>query len=191
MTDMTDRPVSPQGYAAIQKGLHWLVALLVLVVYGITYLEDLYPHGDPRQDGVWWLHISFGVLLLLAVMTRVVVRLVLKAPPLTDHMRSIEKLGAHLAHYGLYALLIATPLLGMMTAWYRGDTVTFFSLFTVPPVVAADHAMGRTLKDIHGLCANAILIVAGLHMAAALWHHFVRRDDTLLRMLPGKRKSRQ
>ena len=190
MYDMPPLSASSQGYAAIQKLLHWLVALLVLVVYGITYLEDLYPHGDPGQDTVWWFHISFGLLLLITVAARVIVRLVLRTPPLPDHMRPIEKLAAHLAHYGLYALLVATPLLGMVTAWYRGDAVSLFGLFTVPPVVAADHAMGRTLKDIHGLCANIILIVAGLHMAAALWHHFVRRDDTLRRMLPGGAENR-
>lgn len=173
------------SYAPAQKALHWLIFLLVIGLYGLTYGEDFFPRGDPGRATIWWLHISFGLLLAALVVLRVATRLSLGAPKLPAAMTAMEQKLAHLAHLLLYALLVIIPLLGIVLTWFRGDALTFFGLFTIPSPVAPDKAVAGVIREAHSLCANLILIVAGLHAVAALWHHFIRKDDVLRRMLPG------
>jgi len=177
--------MATSSYSPSQKGLHWLIFLLVIGLYGITFAEDLYQRGTPERAMVWWLHISFGLLLAGAVVARLGLRLTRGAPNLPSSMSVNEQRLAQLAHLGLYALMIAIPVIGVVLTWLRGDTLTFFGLFTIPAPFAPDRELGRTVKELHELAANLILALAGLHAAAALWHHYVRRDDVLTRMLPG------
>jgi cytochrome b561 len=177
--------LSSSFYRPLQKALHWVTFLLVLGIYGLTYVVDLYPRGDPGRVAIWGLHISFGLALLVLVVLRIIERLRLGAPGLPSSMNGLEALLAHSAHVILYALLLVIPLLGVTLVWLRGDTLSFFGLFSFPALFAPNKELAGLVKEIHSLCANGILIVAGLHAAAALWHHFVRRDDVLQRMLPG------
>ncbi|TPL10190.1 cytochrome b [Mesorhizobium sp. B2-4-14] len=171
-------------YTSAQKAMHWAVFLLVIGLYGLTYVADVFPRGDPGRALVWWLHISFGMLLFALVVIRLGLRLALGTPGLPGEMSELERWAAKVAHLLLYALLVAIPVLGILLTWYRGDALSFFGLFTVPAPVAPDRDTGRFIRELHSLCANLILILAGLHAAAALWHHFIRRDDVLKRMLP-------
>lgn len=176
-------------YASSQKAIHWAVFLLVVSLYGLTYVADLLPRGDAGRNLVWWFHISFGLLLFVLVVTRIGLRLVRGAPDLPAQMTRLEKWMAKVAHLLLYALLVAIPVLGILLTWYRGEPLSFFGLITISAPFAPDRASAGTIKELHSLCANLILVLAGLHAAAALWHHFVRRDDVLKRMLLGARAS--
>lgn len=172
-------------YASSQKAIHWTVFLLVIGLYGLTYVVDLFPRGDPSRDLVWWFHISFGLLLFVLVILRAGLRLTRGAPGLPSEMTQLERWMAKLTHLALYALLVAIPVLGILLTWYRGDALSFFGLFTIPAPFSPDRTTAGIIKELHSLCANLILILAGLHAVAALWHHFIRRDDILKRMLPG------
>jgi len=173
------------SYTSSQKAIHWVVFVLVIGLYVLTYLADIFPRASPGRAFVWWFHISFGLLLFALVVMRVGLRLTLGTPGLPQEMSELERWVAKIAHLMLYALLVAIPVLGILLTWYRGDALSFFGLFTIPAPVSADSATARTIRELHSLCANLILILAGLHAAAALWHHYVRRDDVLKRMLPG------
>lgn len=177
--------MSSTSYRPVQKSLHWLIFLLVLVCYALTYNDLFFPREDPGRAYAWWIHISLGLLLLALVALRIVTRLALGAPPLPFTMTRLEAFLAHAAHLLLYALLIAIPVLGVVLTWLRGDALSFFSLFTIPSPIAPDRDLAHLVKNLHELCAYGILTVAGLHAAAALWHHFIRRDNVLTRMLPG------
>ncbi|MFD1627114.1 cytochrome b [Azospirillum griseum] len=179
--------MATSSYSPMQKTLHWLTFLLIIGLYGLALAEDLFERGDPGRAMVWWLHISFGLMLAVMVAARLGLRLTRGAPDLPASMAGHERALAHLTHIGLYGLMIALPLLGIVLTWLRGDTLTFFGLFTIPAPFAPDRALGRTVKEIHELAANLILALAALHTAAALWHHHVRRDDVLKRMMPGSR----
>lgn len=172
-------------YASSQKAIHWAVFLLVIGLYGLTYVVDLFARGDPGRALVWWLHISFGLLLFALVVVRVGLRLVLGTPGLPLEMSQLERWAAKVAHLVLYGLLVAIPVLGILLTWYRGDALSFFGLFTIPAPFPPDRATAGSIRQLHSLCANLILILAGLHAAAALWHHYVRKDNVLRRMLPG------
>jgi cytochrome b561 len=89
---------------------------------------------------------------------------------------------ARLAHGVLYLLLIVTVLLGVANAWVRGDTL--FGLFKIPAFDPGNTELRESVEDWHGLSANILLALAGLHAAAALLHHYVFKDDVLRRMLP-------
>ncbi|PZV40439.1 cytochrome b [Mesorhizobium kowhaii] len=174
----------PFAYTSIQKFLHWTLFLLVVLLSALTYGEDLLPRGDPTVNVIWRLHISFGLLLAGLVLWRVVLRGLRGVPGLPDEMSAPERTAAKIGHLVLYALLIAIPILGILLTWFRGDALTFFGLFTVPAPFAPDRPTARTIRELHSLCANGILIAAGLHALAALYHHFIRRDAVLTRMLP-------
>jgi cytochrome b561 len=172
-------------YTASQKWLHWSIFGLVVLMYALTFGEDIFPRGDARVDAAWKIHISFGILFAVLVAWRLVVRLGTGAPALPLEMTPLERTAAKAAHLLLYTLLLVLPVLGILLTWYRGDALSFFGLFAIPSPVTPDQAMARSIKGLHSLCANGILIVAGLHALAALWHHYVRRDMVLRRMLPN------
>ena len=85
-------------YAGSQKAIHWTVFLLVIGLYGLTYVEDLFPRGDPGRDLVWWFHISFGLTLFVLVVLRIGLRLLYGAPELPSEMTSLERWLAKVAH---------------------------------------------------------------------------------------------
>jgi cytochrome b561 len=99
----------------------------------------------------------------------------------------LDQLG-RLAHYALYALLVAAPVVGIVLQFARGDALPVFGLFEVASPWAADRAFAGAVKEVHEVLANALVILAALHAAAALLHHFALHDRTLLRMLPGARR---
>lgn len=176
--------MSRATYTASQKWLHWSLFGLVLFMYALTFGEDIFPRGDARVDVAWRIHISFGILFAVLVALRLALRLGNGAPALPDGTTPLEGLAAKGGHLLLYALLVAIPVLGVLLTWYRGDALSFFGLFTIPSPVTPDRAVARSIKGLHSLCANGILIVAGLHALAALWHHYIRHDAVLRRMLP-------
>jgi len=173
-------------YSATQKFLHWFIFLLVLLVYGLTYAEGLFERGDPGRDTVWWLHMSFGLLLLALVFVRIAVRVGSGAPEDVAGTSPLGHWAAHAIHFALYVLLIAIPLSGIALAALRDMPLSFFGLFTLPAPLAPNRAAVPSVQEVHELLANLILVVAGLHALAALWHHYVRHDEVLRRMMPER-----
>jgi cytochrome b561 len=173
------------NYSPAQKTLHWLVFALVTFLYGITYVEEFFPRGSPGRAWVWWLHVAFGLLLAAVLILRISTRLRLGTPAPVRSITPLEERAARITHLLLYVLLVAVVILGIVLAFYRGNALSFFGLFTIPSPVAADRETARSFQELHNLGATALVILAGFHAAAALWHHWFRRDAVLERMLPG------
>ncbi len=91
---------------------------------------------------------------------------------------------ARIVHYGLYVLVAATVAAGLLNVWVRGDSI--FGLFSVPRLAPGNAGLKETIEELHEWLANAVLIVAGLHAAAALFHRYILRDEVLRRMLPER-----
>jgi cytochrome b561 len=87
-------------------------------------------------------------------------------------------------HYALYLLLATTVILGVANEWVRGDTI--FGLFSVPSFAPGDKALRGQIEDLHSWSANTLVILAGIHALAGLWHHFIQKDGVLRRMLPAR-----
>jgi cytochrome b561 len=160
--------------------LHWLTAALVVILWTLGQTIDWFPKGAPKIDARS-VHIVLGATLGIVI----IVRLLWRAGS-GRKLPSAESgwlgLAAKAVHYGLYALVAATVVLGIFNAWQRGDVL--FNVYTIPRLVPGDLALKRTLEGLHGDFADIVLIVAGLHAAAALAHHYLLRDGVLRRMLP-------
>jgi cytochrome b561 len=163
--------------------LHWVTAALVGVLWIIGQTMDIAPKGVLRDD-YRSLHIVLGLLLAALLLFRLAWRITrgLTLPP--DRHRLLAAF-AKATHWCLYLLLLATILLGILRAWSNGDAI--FNLFQFSSF--GDRPLRHAIGGWHALTANAVLILAGLHAAAALSHHYVLRDQMLARMVPFLRTS--
>ncbi|MEP9368584.1 cytochrome b/b6 domain-containing protein [Xanthobacter sp. VNH20] len=177
--------VAQNRYTMMMRSLHWLTVALVLTVYGLTYVVDLFARGTPERGAVWGLHISFGLVLLVVVLWRLVVRAVGPLPAPSAALSRLMYIASHAVHMILYVLLIATPVLGITMTFLRGQSISLFGLLTIASPFTPDRDFARQVLWVHENSANLLMIVAALHALAALYHHFVRKDDVLQRMLFG------
>jgi len=175
-------PADPERYDRATITLHWLTAALVLLLWSSAQIIDFFAKGAPRWN-MLGVHMSLGLLLAFVLLARIAWRL-FGAQHLAPAEPGLLGLLARSTHLLLYALLLAQVLLGFTNAWVRGDHV--FTWFVIPAFDPADKALRKDVGELHDLFANLILIVAGLHAAAALIHHYVMRDSVLKRMLPQR-----
>ena len=164
---------------------HWLTVLLVLGQWLGAHSIDWFPKGWPRTD-VRSLHILFGALLAVLILARLGWRW-RGGRQLPHADRGLLRVAATLVHGLLYVLLVTTVTLGLLNAWFRGDTLFGLFHFAKPGFVTRD--LREQIENLHPLAANAILAVAALHASAALWHQYWRRDGLLGRMIPALRRG--
>ncbi len=169
-------------YTLIARVLHWTMALLVIAMIPAGFVLMSLPAGTV-QDAAFNLHRSAGVLLLALVLVRIGWRLGHPPPPLPAALPAAQRAIAGVAHLGLYALLLAMPLIGWWATSAYGAPIVVFGLFELPPLVAQDRALSERLFALHGFAGIALALLIAAHAGAALHHHFVRRDGVLRRML--------
>jgi cytochrome b561 len=167
-------------YDPVTIALHWTTAVLVSLLWVIGKTIDYAPNGPLRVD-YRSLHMLLGVTLLGVFITHIIWRLH-RGRSLPAARNALMELAARVVHWALYLLVGTTLVLGLANVWVRGDVV--FNLFTVPAFDPANKALRHLIGDWHALAADAILILAGVHAAAALFHHFILRDGVLRGMLP-------
>ena len=148
------------------------------------------PLADPNKFVLYQLHKSFGLAALALVAARLLWRFANPSPALPAAMPGWQKLGAHGTHVALYGLMLAIPLTGwlMVSASPLGIPTLFFNLFTVPhlPVpgfLGEAAAAEGTMKEVHDLLGTLLIVVVIAHVAAAVKHHLIDRDDILKRMV--------
>lgn len=167
-----------QGYGAIARALHWLMAALLIVQWFSGEYDDWL---GPR------FHFSLGLTLGLLVLIRLAWRIGHPAPPLPEGSPGWERLIARLMHVAWYALMIALPLSGVLWRQFRGKATSWFGLFDVPGGLSANKEWAHFMAETHEVLGAAFLILLGLHVLAALKHHFLSRDQVLRGMLFGSR----
>jgi cytochrome b561 len=168
-------------YSTPARAMHWITAAIVLTLIPVGIAMGNAAPG-PTQDFLFNLHRSLGVLLIPIVLARLAWRVTHSPPLLPSDIPFIMYLGAELTHFALYVLLVVQPILGWIaTSAYRAPVVVF-GLFELPPIWAEDRTFSERLFGVHRLLGiiMAALIVA--HIAGALFHQFVRRDNLLARM---------
>lgn len=176
----TDAP----GYTPVARFLHWLIAVLILamVPVGVVIANEW---GGPAQQLLYNLHKSIGATLIPLVLIRLIYRLTHPAPPLPKDIPAVQRFAAHATHWALYVLILIQPLVGyVMTSSYPAP-VPFFGLFNLPAIWPEDRALSDRLSVVHLYIGIAIAVVAAMHISAALYHHFVRKDRVLMRMVSG------
>ncbi|WP_308368394.1 MULTISPECIES: cytochrome b [unclassified Microbulbifer] len=169
----------------VSKGLHWLVAVLLLCAWGAVELHEFYERGDPMRS--WWtaLHFSLGLTILLLVTLRLYWRARHPRPAVTG--AAWQQKFSSLMHGILYLILLAMPLSGFSMRQLAGRDTEFFGLFALPRLLPENMDVAKQLAFVHKeLLWNSLLVLLAVHIAAALWHHFVVRDNTLTRMFPQR-----
>jgi cytochrome b561 len=176
---------SPDGYGAIPQLLHWATVLLVGLAWMLGTVGDELPKGGTRAAGLF-VHISAGLAVLVLLGGRLLWRLADSPPPAdpTAFGPWLDR-AARFAHYVLYAALLGVPVTGILLQFARGNALPVFGVMEIASPWLADRAISAPLKEVHEVLANGLLILAGIHAAAALMHHWLLKDRTLTRMLPG------
>jgi cytochrome b561 len=172
-------------YSPVAKGLHWLMVILIIVQYTTAFLLPHIGRKTPPSD-IIDLHFSMGVLVMLVMLVRLGHRLLHPVPLEVAEAAPWERLLAKLTHWLIYLILIVSPVLGWAAASAHNLPVSLFGI-ALPALAAPGTAWANQAGDIHSTAMWALLWLLGLHVAGALYHHLLRRDGTLLRMLPSHR----
>ncbi len=172
-------------FSALAKWLHWLVAGLILTQYILSELAERAEHAGliVKQLGIVANHKSIGMTILALAILRLGYRVFNPPPPLPDEMPKWQTWGSHASHILLYAFLFALPITGWLMSSAYAYTVSWFNLFALPDLIAANKATANWLGTLHFRLADALALLAFLHIAAAIKHHVVDKDDVLRRML--------
>ncbi|MGG7446833.1 cytochrome b561 [Kosakonia oryzendophytica] len=171
------------NYSGLQIAIHWLVFLLVVAAYCAMEFRGFAPRSYRPVFNM--VHVSCGISILVLMVARLLVRLKKPAPPIVPKPSGMMTGLAHLGHLVIYLLFIALPVIGLLMMYNRGGPWMAFGL-AMPYAAEANFDLVDTLKELHELLANLGYFVIGLHAAAALAHHYIFKDNTLLRMMPKK-----
>jgi cytochrome b561 len=175
----------PAGWSAPTIALHWLSAALILVLLGLGLFMTHAGIGAGQRFDLYQLHKSLGFLSLALLLLRLCARFAKASPQLPAAMPEWERRLAGLTHVTFYLLLLVAALSGwlLVSAAILAIPTRFFGLFVIPNLVGANAKLQADMTFLHYVVSRLIIALVALHVAAALKHHFVDRDDILRRML--------
>ena len=170
-------------YHPLSQIIHWLTAILVVIAF-VLGSEDVDELDNPSLDLGLQTHETLGLVVFGLTIFRVLWTLFTQPPtavPMAASMRIVSKI----LQGSLYLLLIAVPLTAILGTWLEGDALSLLNHATIPTPFSKSENLGETLLDLHPPLADTLLILAGIHAAAALFHHFILKDLVLATMLPA------
>jgi len=171
-----------RSWGSLSKAFHWLIVLLIINQWWIAENADELK-GLAKLEALGT-HKSFGMTILMLAVLRLLWRLVNPTPELTSETKPWERALARISHVSLYVLIFAMPLTGWMMSSAKNYPVSWFKMFQFPDLVAPAEQTFHQMLDLHHLLFKVLVGVALLHVAGALKHHFIDRNDVLKRMLP-------
>jgi len=173
---------SRTAYSRASRTFHWTTLALVAIALAIIWTVDFFPKS--WDEPLVTLHRSIGLTILALTIGRLVYRPFAPKPKLPQNLPKWQIAAARLVQWLLYAVLLIEPVLGWVQSGARGRSVDLFYVVHLPALVGEDRALARQLLEVHEYVAYALLVLVGLHAAAALYHHYIVRDDVLRSMLP-------
>lgn len=163
--------------------LHWATALLVVLQFGLA--ETWGFAARPERHLMITTHMSFGILLSAVLIVRIAWRL-LPGHRVAPATTGLVELASKVVHYALYTLLVTEAVLGFLFRWSGNEAMSFFGLQIAPPFAPFSKPAHELVAEAHNIVGWTIVILATAHAAAALFHHYVLRDNVLRRMLPER-----
>jgi superoxide oxidase len=174
-------------YGSLSIAMHWLMLLLLVGVYACINLRELFPRGSDLREGLKTWHFMLGLAVFALVFLRLAIRWLGAAPLIQPQPSLWQRRLSGVMHVALYVFMIAMPMLGWLTLSAAGKSIPFFGL-SLPALMGADKLLAESFKEIHETVGTIGYYLIGLHAAAALFHHYLARDNTLLRMLPRRKR---
>lgn len=175
---------SEPGYTLIARMFHWATAALVLLMLPIGIVMANVDVGA-AQETLYHLHRSIGVILLPLMLARLLYRLGTPPPSLPASVSSPQRMAAGATHWALYGILLLQAVVGWVaTSAYRAPIRVFWA-FELPPIWAVDRPLSEMLFAVHRTTGFILIVLLVVHVGAALFHHYVLKDDVLRRMIKG------
>lgn len=171
-----------KAFDPLIKIAHWLTLFLIVAVFSAAALIHHVP--DTWKLTLFQFHRSLGVTIWIVTVMRLVWRQFSRLPDWPPSLSNPMRTAARGVEYTLYGLLLLQPVLGLLYANAHGGRAGVFFVLRLPPLIERNDDLAKQLLLAHGAVANLLLAVIALHAAAALFHHFIRRDEILDRMLP-------
>jgi cytochrome b561 len=184
---IADKVARPAVYSRLARALHWLTVALLMVQVPLGFAMVSYGSQTsfaPPTGLMYDSHKLLGLIVLALIVVRLAYRLIGGAPPPEPSLEPWQRVASGLTHWLLYALLLTVAALGWLATSYYGPMQPLG--VPVPVLVAQDQAVAEVVYGWHKLGAIVLAALIGLHVAAALYHHLVRKDGVLRRMLPGR-----
>lgn len=179
-------------YSATARFFHWLIALLIAVMavtgFAMVYRGKDLNIWDSLTNNLYSTHKALGLVILALVILRLFYRLVVGRPADEATITPFQRMASHTVHWSLYVLMIAIPIGGWLGVSLF-PALDVFGLFQIPALTSPNKALSEQVLWVHGLAAYILLSLIAIHVAAALYHHIIRGDGVLTRMLPSLRRN--
>jgi superoxide oxidase len=166
------------GYGLLPIALHWLMLLLIAAAYATMELKSIFPKGSPGREAMAGWHYFLGMSVFLLAWLRFIANLAGSEPRIEPALPAWQARLARAMHLALYALMIGVPVFGWLTLGAKGTEVSYLGV-NLPVLIGKSQGAAKWLKDIHEAFATTGYVLVGLHATAALYHHYVMRDNTL------------
>lgn len=173
-------------YHPISIAFHWLIVALLVAAFVVIELKGQFPKGSEARDLTKVIHGVIGQLIFVIMALRLIARIAFGVPEPTNPSKTVKTLSKAM-HWLLYALLLISPIFGLLYFQYAGKEIHFFGLVW-PQFVTPNPESKKFVEGIHEFLGNSLYFLIGIHAIAALWRHYIVKDGVLARMLP-KMKS--
>jgi len=170
------------SYPPLARAFHWITAVLLLILFGLGVSMTRWIPDDQKIRVYSW-HEWAGATVFALTALRLMWRLTHRAPPID--IPGWEKVTANVVYVAMYLLLVAQPIVGWLLSAAFGFRVVYLGLIPLPVPVSEDRALAGRLQEVHETLAIALALLVAMHVAGVLYHHLVRRDAVLSRMLPS------
>ena len=173
-------------FTRLQIQLHWLTLVLIAVTYAAMELRGWFPKDSDVYLAMKATHYNVGVFVWLLMLFRLALKYKYKGPNIVPQPPRWQMYVAMIVHIALYAIFLALPIFGIALISYGGKSWCLLG-FTISPFMTPDGVIKATIKDIHETLANAGYLLISIHATAALFHHYIQKDNTLIRILPSRK----
>lgn len=176
---------TPHRYGSLSITLHWLMLVLIAAVYISMEFRGIFPKGSTGRGLMMQAHFMLGLTVFALVWLRLLARVIAPTPQIVPAIPLWQAIPARLMHLALYLLMIGAPLAGWLILSAKDRPIPFYG-FELPALIGKNTDLAEQIEHWHVLAAQTGYWLIGLHAAAALFHHYISRDNTLTRMLPRR-----
>jgi cytochrome b561 len=175
------------GYGTVARLLHWIMAIMILIMIPVGLIMTQEGLARPTQDALFILHKNLGALLLVLIVARLAWRLAVPPPPLPETLPPIQQTVSKLVHWGLYLFIFVMAASGYARVRLGGFPIEYLDAMGVPPLLPENEPAAEVAKSIHATAKFGLAGLIVLHIGAAIYHALVVRDDVFRRMWPPLR----